>query len=409
MATGTLQQAEGILKITTGRYTSNFETVPLLFNRLNKGSGNALSDRGFEIPTGISGNWNHGFMTDGGAYPAGGSTKTLRPAVYFKEFVGSTRLTVRAVETIKGDAGSVKSWLALNMDGQIETGYKMSNRYAYGTGNGLLGTISTGAASTTQTFNNDQNVRYFGNGMKLDFWDPTFSVLRGTATVTSYPIPGQTTITIDSSVTTVTGDYVTVHGGANQAFTGIKAIVDDTTEAPVMFQSVSRNTYPNYRAQVIDADGAGLDLELLTQMIGAKIQVQYGMANRDKTELWAYPSQTAAFQSLGWNLKRIEEGSKSVKLGYTSYEFQGMAFTEDVDCDKDRVYYLDFDKLEKFVAKGFGWMQTDGRILRLIPSSTSGSAYDSIVEGYWNACYNFGSPDPRPLGKIIGLSVQSGY
>lgn len=409
MATGTMLQAEGILKITTGRYTSNYETSALLFNRLNKGSGNALSDRGFEIPTAISGNWNHSWMTDGGAYPAGGSVKTLRPTVYFKEQVNSMRLTVRAIETIKGDAGSVKSWLSVNMDGMIDTAYKMSNRYAWGTGNGLLGTISTGAASTTQTFNNDQNVRYFGNGMKLDFWDPTFSILRGTASVTSYPIPGQTTITIDSSVTTVTGDYVTVHGGANQAITGMKAIVDDTTEAPVMFQSVSRNTYPNYRAQVIDANGAGLDLELLTQMIGAKIQVQYGKANRAQTELWAYPSQTAAFQSLGWNLKRIEGDSKSIKLGYTSYEFQGMAFTEEIDCDKDRVYYLDFDKIEKFVAKNFGWMQVDGKILRLVPSSTSGSAYDALVEGYWNADYNFGSPDPRPLGKIIDLDIPTGY
>ncbi len=409
MATGTIQQAEGILKVTTGEYTRNWEDSAMLYNRLNKGSGNALSDRGFEIPTEISANWNHTWMTDGGAYPAGGSVKTIRPSVYFKEYIHSLRLTIRAIRTIKGDKSSVKNWLSINLDGAMEAAKKMCNRYAYGTGDGVLGTVSAGASSTTQTFNNDQNVRYFGNGMSLDFWDSTQSVLRGTASVTSFPIPGQTTITLSTSVSTTAGDVVTIHGGSNQAITGIKAIVDDTTEAGVMFQSTSRNTYPNYRAQVIDADSASLDLEILTQMIGAKIQVQYGKTNRDRTELWAYPSQTAAFQSLGYNLKRIEGGSKSVKLGYTSYEFQGMAFTEDVDCDKDRVYYLDFDKLEKFVARGWGWIDDDGSILRLIPSSTSGSAYDAQCEGYWGADYNFGSPDPRPLGKIIDLDVPTGY
>lgn len=409
MPTGNLQQAEGVLKIVGGEYTINYETQPSLFNRVNKGTGNALSDRGFEIPTEIEGNWAHGWPTDGGDWPVGGSIRTIRPQVFFKEYAHSVRLTIRAIRTIKPDAAYIKSWTEKNLDGSIRAGYKMNNIYAWGTGNGVLGTISTGANSTTQTFSNTNNVRYLRFGMKVSVYDPTLTTLRGSGIITSFPTPGQTTITLDTAINTTTSDVVTIFGGANMAVTGMRVIADDTTNGPVTFQGISRNTYRNYRAQLINANNDGLDVEILNRMIGAKIQVAMGAINRDRYEIWSYMSQTAAYASLGYNLKRYEGKSKSLDLGYTSYEFQGMNWTEEVDCEKDGVYFMDFDKIEKYVAKTWGWEDTDGRILRMIPSDTSGVAYQSQVEGYWTCDWNLGSPDPRGLGHIITLAVPTGF
>ncbi len=409
MATGNLTQAEGVLKIVGGDYTVNYETRRLLFNRVNKGSGNALSDRGFEIPTEIEGNWAHGWPTDGGDWPAGGSIKTIRQKVFFKEYAHAVRLTARAINTIKPDAAYIKSWTEKNLDGSIRAGYKMNNIYAWGEGDGILGVISTGATSVTQTLNNNNNVRFLRNGMRISVYDPTFSILRGSASITSTPTPGQTTITLDASIATTTSDVVTIYGGANQAITGVKAIVDDTTEASVTYQDNSRNDYRNLRAQVIDAGSVGLDVEILNRMVGAKIQVAMGEIMRGDYELWSYPSQTAAYASLGYNLKRYEGKSKSLDLGYTSYEFQGMPWVEEIDCDKDRVYYLDFSTLEKYVARTWGWEDTDGRILRMVPSENTGIAYTAQYEGYWICDYNLGSPDPRANGKIISLTIPSGY
>jgi hypothetical protein len=409
MATGNLTQAEGVLKIVGGEYTVNYETTPSLFNRANKGSGNPLSDRGFEIPTEIEGNWAHGWPTDGGDWPAGGSIQTIRPRIYFKEYAHSCRLTIRAIKTIKPDAAYIKSWTEKNLDGSIRAGYKMNNIYAWGTGNGVLGTISTGANSTTQTLNNTNNVRYLRFGMRISIYDPTLTTLRGSATITSHPTPGQTTITIDTAINSTTSDVVTIFGGANQAITGMSVIADDTTNGPVVFQDVNRNTYRNYRAQVINASSDGLDVEILNRMIGAKIQVAMGGVDRDNYEIWSYMSQTAAYASLGYNLKRYEGKSMSMDLGYTTYDFQGMNWVEEVDCEKNGVYFMAFDELEKFVAKTWGWEDTDGRILRMVPSDTSGIAYTSQVEGYWTCDWNLGSPDPRQFGHIINLAVPAGY
>jgi len=412
MATGNIDQAQGVLKIVTGRYTKNYELAALAYNRANKGAGQPLSDRGFEIPTEIEGNFAHGWMTDGGDYPAGGSVKTIRQAIYFKEFISSLRLTMRAIETVTSAGGkaAISSWLERNVDSTIEDSYKLMNFYCMGTGNGVLATVSAAANSTTQTFDNNNNVRYLRNGMRLRFWNSARTVLRGSATITSFPTAGDTTVTLDSAVNVAAAtDVATIFGGNNQAITGLKAIIDDTSEANVIFQNQSRNTYNNLRAQAIDASNASLDLELLTRMIGANIQIRMGAISRSEYELWSYPSQTAAFQALGWNLKRITEGSKSVKLGYTSYEFQGMPWVEETDLDKDRVYFIDWSKIQKYVAKDWGWKKPDGNILRLVPSSTSGIAYTSQAEGYWGVDCNLGSPDTRGLGKLYSLSVPTGY
>ena len=131
MATGNIDQAQGVLKIVTGRYTKNYELAALAYNRANKGAGQPLSDRGFEIPTEIQGNFAHGWMTDGGDYPAGGSVKTIRQAIYFKEFISSLRLTMRAIETVTSAGGkaAISSWLERNVDSTIEDSYKLMNFY----------------------------------------------------------------------------------------------------------------------------------------------------------------------------------------------------------------------------------------------------------------------------------------
>lgn len=409
MPTGTIQQAEGILKIVTGELTTNYETTPSLMNRVNKGNGNALSDRGFEIPTVIEGNWAHAWLTDGGDFPAGGSIKTIRPKVYFKEFASACRLTGRAIESIQPSSAAIKSWWGINMDESVKACMKLNNFYAWGIGNGVLGTISSGANSLTQTLNNNNNVRYLRFGMRISIYDATLTTLRGSANITSYPTPGQTTITIDTAISSTTGDFVTIYGGANQAITGMRAIADDTTNAGAIFQDTNRNTFRNYRAQVIDAGQAGLDVEILNRMIGAKIQVALGGIDRDRLEIWSYMSQTAAYASLGYNLKRYEGQSKSLDLGYLTYDFQGMNWVEEVDCEKDGVFFMDFDKLDKYVAKSWHWIDVDGRVLRMVPSDTSGIAYTNQYEGYYGCMWNLGSPDCRGFGHIINLAVTTGY
>lgn len=412
MATGNLIQAQGVLRILGGMYTETYETEPMLFNRVEQGSGNVLSDRGFEIATEVEGNWAHGWLTDGGDYPAGSSITTIRPTVFFQEYAHAVRLTGRAINSIKADNSYIRSWTEKNLDGSIRAAYKMANRYAWGIGNGVLGTVSTGANSATQTFANTDNVRYLGFGMAVDFWDPTLSTQRNATPVqiVSFPTPGDTTITLSAPVTTTTGDVIVIHGGANKTITGMQQIIDDTTNAGIIFQGTNRNVYHKYRARVINAQQDGLDPAYLRRMLGGQIQVIMGSLKRSDYELWMYMSMSSAYVALGWNLKRWEGPSKSFDIGYTTYDFEGIPLVEEVDCPKTNVFFIKWSTIKKFVAKNWGWDQTGGNeILRPVPSSTPGIAYMNQYEGYYGALFNYGCTDPRANGQIYNFALPTGF
>ncbi len=176
-----------------------------------------------------------------------------------------------------------------------------------------------------------------------------------------------------------------------------------------MFQGLSRNTYPTYRAFRVTAASTGLDVSFLRSLLGAGIHINVGELNRDALELWSHPAQTAAYSALGWNLKRFTGDSKSIDLGFTTYEYEGISWVEDVDAPKNRVDAIDWSTMGKYVAKDFGWDDKSGSILRQVPSTTSGVAYTDQYEAYMTARFNYGCTRPNKNGFIDLLAVPTGF
>src|ERR1051326_282038 len=154
---GDLSVANGVVKIVGGKLIKQYEEVALLHNRLQKGKGTKIGDRGIEIPTHLSGNYNHTFMADAGEFPVGGSNSVKRAQVFFKNFAAACRLSGGAIDSINsGDVAYIENWLQFNLDESMESAYKINNRYAHGDGSGQLAKLSAdGGSSTTQTVNNN--------------------------------------------------------------------------------------------------------------------------------------------------------------------------------------------------------------------------------------------------------------
>lgn len=395
------------MRIVGARITKQFEEVPLLHNRISKGRGTKISDRGVEIPTHLEGNYNHTFVPDGGDMPAGGSNLVKRAQVFFKNYVHTVRLTGAAVDSINSlDVAYIKDWQQFNLDESMKSAYKMCNIYAWGTGTGRLATISTGANSTTQTVNNNDANRFLRAGLRVEVTDGTTS--RGSAVIDN-PKASTTTFTLLTALNTTTSDVVIASGAYNQAFTGIRAMVDDTTDSAVTFQGLSRNTYTQYRSFRVNASSVGLDVSFLRRLLSAGIHINVGEINRDALELWSHPAQTSAYSALGWNLKRYEGKAKSIDLGYTVYEYEGVNWVEDVDAPKDEVDALDWSTFGKYVAKDYGWDDKTGSILRQVPSATSGIAYTDQYEAYMTARHNYGCTRPNKNGWVDALAIPTGF
>ncbi len=348
-------------------------------------------------------------MTDGGDFPAGGSNNVKRAQAFFKNFAFAVRLSGAAVDAINSlDVAYIKDWLQFNLDESMSAAYKMSNIYAWGTGNAKLATISTGANSVTQTVSNNDANRFLKDGLLVDIISSDGTTIRGTQTVVNHAA-SSTTFTLDVAINSTTGDFVVPSGAFNLAFTGIQAMNDDTTNAPVTFQGLSRNTFLGYRSFRVNASSVGLDVSFLRRVLSAGIHINVGEIDRDALEIWSHPAQTSAYSALGWNLKRSDMKSKSIDLGYTVYEYEGVNWVEDVDAPKNRVDFLDWSTFGKFVAKDYGWDDKTGSILRQVPSSTSGIAYKDQYEAYMTARHNYGCYRPNKNGFVDTLAVPTGF
>lgn len=410
MPTGDLTVANGVIKIVGGKLTKQYEEKAFLHNRISKGKGTKIGDRGYEIPFQLQPNANHGFFTDGGDLPAGGSVVTKRAQVFFKNLAHSMRLTGAAVDTVNsGDVAYIKDILQFTMSETVDTAMKFANIYAWGTGTGALATISTGANSATQTVSNNDANRFLRAGMSVQSITPATGLITASGVILNPKASATTFTTVAAMTTTVTSDIVVAAGSYNLAPTGIRAMIDDTTNAGTIFQGLSRSTYPSLKAVRVDASSAGLDVSFLRRLLSAGIHITQGELNRDKLELWSHPAQTSAYAALGWNLRRFTEKSSSMDLGFKTFDYEGVNWVEDVDAPKNTVDAINWDTIKKFTAKDFGWDEKTGAVLRQVPSSTSGIAYTDQFEAYYTARYNYGCTNPNANGFIDSLAVPTGF
>ncbi len=410
MATGDLTVLNGVIKIVSGTLKKQYEEKALMYNRISKGKGTKIGDRGMEFPAHLTGNYNHGAVTDGGDMPAGGSNLAKRFQVFFKNVVASMRLTGAAIDSINsGDVAYVNDVLKWNMDETTSSFNKILNAYAWGVGDGRLATISSGANSATQTVSNNDANRFLHDGMAVQTVTTSTGTISSTGTILNAKASATTFTSVAAMTTSVTSDIVTMAGSYNLMPIGIRGIIDDTTNGGTVFQGLSRSTYPSLKAFRVNASSVGLDVSFLRRLLSAGIHIAAGELNRDKLEFWSHPAQTSAYSALGWPLKRYDGMAKSVDLGFTTYEYEGINWVEDVDAPKTTVDAIDWSTMFKVTAKDIGWDDKTGATLRQVPSATSGVAYTDQYEAYLTGRFNFACNRPNINGWVDALAVPTGF
>ncbi len=407
--TGNLTITNGVMRIVGGKLTKQYEEVPLVYNRMQKGKGTKISDRGLEIPSGMTPNPAHAFMTDGGTFPAGGYPGVTRAQIFFKNYAHVIKMSGAAIDAINSkDVAYVSSSLQFGLDESVSQAYKMNNIYAWGTGSGALALVTATATSATQTVNNANANRYLRDGLVVDVMNTTTLVAEQTGLTIDNAQASATTFTFTASTTVTTPNVIVAAGGFNLAATGLRAIIDDTTNAPVIFQGISRNTFTKYRSFRVNASSAALDVTHLRRALAAGVQTSVGLLDRENLEIWSHQAQWSAYNALGWQLKRTDMKNMTVELGYTTAEYEGINWVQDNDAPKDAVYLIDWSTMFKVSGKDPGWDDKTGAILRQTPSSTAGR-YTDQYEAYWTMRYNYGCYRPNKNAFVDSLAVPTGF
>lgn len=421
MPIGGLSAAYAVAKIQGEGYREIYQRSMQLENMMTKGSGKAIGARGFELPTEEDGNFSAGFPTEGGNLPVGNSAQTIRPTVFNKRMMVACQLTGASMTELgknHEDELYTENWVDLNLTGTTKSARNIENFLGYGTGNGWLGTVSSGASSTTQTFTGsgaDFNwTRYLRKNQMIQFVDPSSGAPRNSSPVriTNSLGPEATTINISSSVSTTTGDYVIYGGGWNQAFTGLTKIIDDGTLSSVYFQNINRTDHPKYSAQLLSPGGSNSisnSLLLMRRMLGAKLANVLGEYKRSNFQIWSHDAQWSIIASLGWTLKRWEGKAKSLDFGFTTIEWEGIPWVTEHDCPLDKVFFINWDHIWKFINTPWEWEDTTGSIWKIVPSSSSDYNFTDKYEAHYQKIGQYGSDDPRQNGLIYNLAVPTGW
>lgn len=197
-----------------------------------------------------------------------------------KEVFGIARIKGQALKTAKGDSALVDLWVN-ETDGIARALLKEHEIFAFGTGNGVLATVSSGAAGTTWTLSVAEDINNLALGQRVQLVSDT--TLNPTTRVTVVSITAVNraagTVTVSGAVAAAAnGDSIVRSGnqaaaGVPKVFTGMRQWLIGGATPGTLF-GLDRNADPvRYASQALDATGlpmaeAIIDLEALITIQG---------------------------------------------------------------------------------------------------------------------------------------------
>lgn len=298
---------------------------------------------------------------------------------------GSMYITGPAIEATEGGKASFASALKQAIK-DVRDGFTLeSHRQSWGTKDGQIGLVGTGASSATQnvtspyglsyttaSLENSQKVRPYRKNMKI--WFRTSDLVR---TVTA--VNGDGTITVDTTLSTTTGEDI-IRGDSTSLNNYQKEMngIAEGVQASGTYYGIARAGEPAWQSNLIDMAGASLDEDMLQYAFDtAEIQGD-GMSSPDLliSEHRARRLYVALLQ-----VQKRFVNTLDLKGGFKGLDFNGVPWVVDKMCPPQRVYYLNTSDWVWMVMKDIGWIQRDGTILKWVSSR---DAYRAVLAAYRN-------------------------
>lgn len=272
------------------------------------------------------------------------------------------------VDTIgKGRVRAAAGMLGELIEGETADFKQKLNRFAYGTGNGALGSpitaITTGAAGTA-TINPAASLNGSNQiplGARVNFYTTAGVIhVTGASVSTVTAINTTTGVTTFDSVPTdaVVGDIICYEASYGNCMNGLRYLVQNGN---ITFQGVNVTALPNLKANIVDASAANWSQGLVDRAITrTKTAAGINMPQNDFVIL-THPKQSDAVRNAGYALNTINAGSDraagKLDLGFPLISTNGMRIREDVDCGQSEMWGLRMSTLQRYALFEPGLME----------------------------------------------------
>jgi len=355
----------------------------------------------FRMPLRSSRNQGTGPRSESAALPAAGNQGYKYISESLKYFYGLFSITGPLLKASDSNEGAFRKALQAEMEGLTDDLKRHVNIQAFGSGNGVLATVTSGASSATQAV--DTTI-YFQGGEYVDIYDSTLTTYRGSASVyvTSISRSGLT-ITLSSSVSTTTNDVI------------IRASSDSTSSVPNNDKSNAINGLSN----IIDATGALHGLNPATAgeafwtstetaaagavvgdslLRGLKDGIGFESGSDEGTVIITTRGIRNRYANTLTALKRFNDAQAvTLRGGFSALMFDDTPMVVDDHCPLGTVFAVNTDAMFWSQMSDWEWMEEDGDVLKWV------SGYDKYTGVLFKYC-NLGTWARNRHGKITGAA-----
>lgn len=296
---------------------------------------------------------------------------------------GSLYISGPAIEATEGNRASFASALKQSLKDTRDGFALETHRQQWGDGSGTMALVDGAASSVTQAvtspyglsydesaLENSQKTRPFRKNMKI-----LFKTTGAARTITA--VNGDGTLTLNATISTTDGEEI-IRGDSSSLnnedldYLGVNGGV----KATGTYLGVSRTGLPNWQGNIIDADGAALDEDLL-QMAFDTAEIQGdGVSTPDF--LCSEHRARRLYVALLATQKRFPN-TLDLKGGFKGLDFNGVPWVVDKNAPPQRVYYLRTADFVWMQMKSIGWLQRDGTILKWVSQR---DAYRAVLAKY---------------------------
>lgn len=231
MPQGMTTATEVLKEVFVGKINDQLENEPTTYNRIKSTAGNAekFGGKWVEFPIHIERNTGIGARDENDYLPDAGMQKYREAQLKLKSFYGSFSLTGQAFDLAVKDYQAFSSLVTEETEGITRDLMVDRNRQVYGDGTGILGTVVS-IAGQVITLAADNSVWKFQDGMRIDFMTQNTATVRQAKLFVSDIDTATNKVTVTGTVTgIIAGDVITRDGNYNREWTGLNAIISDSS------------------------------------------------------------------------------------------------------------------------------------------------------------------------------------
>lgn len=355
----------------------------------------------FRMPLRTSRNQGTGPRGESSTLPAPGSQGYKYISESLKYFYGLFNITGPLLKASDSNEGAFRKALQAEMEGLTDDLKRHVNIQAFGTGNGVLAAVSSGATSATQAV--DTTI-YFQGGEYVDIYDSTLTTYRGTASVYVTAINRSgLTITLSASVATTTGDVIirassdsvsaTPNNDKSQAINGLGKIVDSTGALHGLNPATAGEAF--WASSEIAASSAVVGDSLLRQL---KDSIGFESGSDTDTVIITTRGVRNRYANTLTALKRFNDAQAvTLRGGFNALMFDDTPMVYDDHCPLGTVFAINTDAMFWSQMSDWEWMEEDGNVLKWE------SRLDRYVGVIFKYC-NLGTWARNRHGKITGAA-----